>query len=353
MKILFITAFPPCQKTGGQAFSLNAINELSQKHSVDILYFNYAQHKCEITPNTNIHYVTELKIRRLDFAKKFWMHPVFTRRFNKSVLRFIQSVADKYDILYFDFSQVSLYSLFINHPYKILRMHDVLCQKFERKNILICKWVCRTERKILKSFKKIFVPSQKDMKILKEQYGINSFYTNEYLKNLDIPNFVEQKNQFVFYGYWKRPENRDGLMWFARNVFPLLKKRHDFIVIGGGLDDFANERYLKPFGMQYIGFVQNPLEIILQSKAVIVPLFQGAGIKVKTIDSFSTGTPVIGTALAFEGLPNIEKLWYQSDNAQKMAETIDSFIPLSFEQKKEQLGRFRAIYDNHHLLEQL
>lgn len=353
MNILFITAFPPNSKTGGQTFSLNAINELSQKHAVDVLYFGYGQHKCEIVPNANIHFVTELKIHRFDFVRKFWMHPVFTRRFNKSALRFIQSLADKYDILYFDFSQVSLYSLFIDHPYKILRMHDVLCQKFGRKNALICKWVCRMERKILKSFKKIFVPSQKDVKIVKEQYGINSFYTNEYLKKLNVPACVEQKNRFVFYGYWKRAENRDGLVWFARNVFPLLKRRHNFIVIGGGLDDFANERYLKPCGMRYLGFVENPLEIILQSKSVIVPLFQGAGIKIKTIDSFSVGTPVIGTALAFEGLPNIEKLCHQADDAQKMAETIDSFIPLSFEQKKEQSGRFRAIYDNHHLLEQI
>ena len=33
-KLLYITAFPPNQKTGGQAFSLNAINELSQKYII-------------------------------------------------------------------------------------------------------------------------------------------------------------------------------------------------------------------------------------------------------------------------------------------------------------------------------
>ncbi len=242
-RILYITAFPPCQKTGGQQFSLNAIRELSQKYIVDVWYFSYPEHSCEIYSDTDsltsdhgIANICDFQIQHYDFIKRFWIHPLFTRRFNRKILHKIQSVSSDYDILYFDFSQVALYSLHVKHPHKVLRMHDVMFQKFSRKNPLMAKWVTGTERKIVRSFEKVFVPSIKDADLLNRVYGVNAFYTNEYLKPVDFTATVEQKKQFVFYGYWKRSENTDGLIWFVQKVLPLLKGKYEFIVIGGGLD---------------------------------------------------------------------------------------------------------------------
>ena len=351
--LLYITAFPPNQKTGGQTFSLNAINELSQQYSIDLQYFSYPEHICEIKTGNNIESIKEIPIRKYDFIRTFWCHPIFTRRFNKSVLKQLQEIAGKYDILYFDFSQVAWYSLYIKHPCKILRMHDVLYQKFHRKNFLLEKWVTNTEKKVLNSFTKVFVPSKKDAELLSSVYGINAFYTNEYLKDVQFPAIVEQINQFIFYGYWKRPENTDGLIWFIEKVLPLIKENKRIVVIGGGLDPVIQQRYLNNNQIEYLGFVDKPLDIILKSSAVFVPLFQGAGIKVKVIDSFTVGTPVIGTELAFEGLPEIKGLSYCAKNEHQFADFINNFIPLSYNEKKMVAEEFNRIYNNHHLLEQL
>ena len=99
--------------------------------------------------------------------------------------------------------------------------------------------------------------------------------------------------------------------------------------------------------------MDNPLEILLAASAVIVPLFQGAGIKVKVIDAFSTGTPVIGTDLAFEGLPNIQALQFNANTAEQFAKMLNNFESLSYEQKKKAARSFDSIYNNHHLLEQI
>ena len=352
-KLLYITAFPPNQKTGGQTFSLNALNELSQNYLIDILYFSYPEHICEIVEKNNVISVTEVNIKKFDFIKKFWIHPLFTRRFNRNILRRIQTEANKYDVLYFDFSQVALYSLYIQHPNKILRMHDVLYQKFSRKNFLLEKWVTSTEKKLLKSFNKVFVPSIKDVDLLKKVYGLEAFYTNEYLKPIEFPQIVEQKRHFVFYGYWKRSENTDGLIWFIEKVLPLVKSTYKILVIGGGLSTEIKEKYLTAKGIDYLGFVDNPLNIILESSAVLVPLFQGAGIKVKVIDSFTVGTPVIGTDLAFEGLPDIQGLSYCTNDEVEFAKFINEFSPLSYDEKINKAKRFDDNYNNHHLLEQL
>ncbi len=351
--LLYLTAFPPCQKTGGQAFSVNAIKELSQKYEITLIFFSYPEHNCEFQPCENIKSVEKIQINKFDIFKHFWIHPIFTRRFNRSFLHHLQNMAQNYDIIYFDFSQVALYSLFINHPYKVLRMHDVLCQKFSRKNWLLAKWICKTEKKIVRSVEKVFVPSKKDAEIIEKKYGVEALFTNEYLKQISFPTALEQKNQYVFYGYWKRPENTDGLILFIENVIPVLKSEYNFLVIGGGLDSGLVEKYLKPNKIEYMGFVNEPLSIIMQSSAVIVPLFQGAGVKVKVIDSFTAGTPVIGTCLAFEGLPNIPRLSFHAESIDHFAQVIKSFEPISYKEKKELAKQFNEIYNNHHLLEQI
>ncbi|NGY89339.1 glycosyltransferase family 4 protein [Bacillus megaterium] len=54
--------------------------------------------------------------------------------------------------------------------------------------------------------------------------------------------------------------------------------------------------------MTITGFVED-LEIeIANSKAMIVPLLFGTGVKLKTLDAFRCSTPVIGTNYAFEGI---------------------------------------------------
>ena len=351
--LLYLTAFPPCQKTGGQAFSVNAIKELSQKYEVTLMYFAYPGHECEIKVGGNIKVVECIPVKRFDFLRRFWIHPIFTRRFNRSVLCRLQYIAHAYDMLYFDFSQVALYAIYIQHPHKILRMHDVLCQKFSRKNMGLAKWICTTEKKIVGAVEKVFVPSKKDSVIIQKKYDIHALYTNEYLKPVAFPTVVEQKKQFVFYGYWKRAENTDGLLWFIKQVLPLLKGEYSFVVMGGGLEPELNEKYLSPNNITYLGFVDDPLSVIMQSSAVIVPLFQGAGIKVKVIDSFTAGTPVIGTELAFEGLPAVARLSYSAQSAEEFAGVLQTFVPLSYEEKINSAKQFNEIYNNHHLLEQL
>ena len=45
MKILFITAFPPCQKTAGQDYTHRLILDLLSKgHEISVVYAEYPSH---------------------------------------------------------------------------------------------------------------------------------------------------------------------------------------------------------------------------------------------------------------------------------------------------------------------
>lgn len=353
MTILYITEFPPNSRSGGQTFSLNCIKHLSQKCTVDLIYFTYPNHNCET--DGFVRKSAEFSPSMKNALFNPLTFPLFTKRFSKKILRHLQEIAPQYDVLYFDFIQAALYSLFIKHPCKIVRSHDILAQKFSRQNRIFLPLIKHTERKILKSASCVFVPSEKDAQIVKSAYGIDAKFTNEYLSSFEFPESIPKKKSFLFFGLWSRNENLSGLIWFVKNVFPNLNDdiKKSLFVMGGGLSKENEEKYLKPAGIKYLGFVKDSHSQIVKSSAVIVPLFEGAGVKVKVLDSFTTGTPVIGTKVAFEGIPEISGLTNLALTSDEFSKMMNSFVPSTLEQKKKNAKLFREIYNKNHLDELL
>jgi glycosyltransferase involved in cell wall biosynthesis len=353
-KLLFISAFPPNNRSGGQKYSCNAIHDLSKEYRIDLVYFKYKDHVIEQYLPVGL--ITAFEVRKFDWLLNAGMYPLFSRRFNRCVLTYLKHRATQYDVLFFNYSQAAVYALYIEHPYKIIRCHDIVYQSVVRKNKILAPWVKFCERKILNTADKIFVPSEKDAELLGKIYGIDAFFTNEYMSEFKLYETVIQQNQFVFYGVWSRKENLEGLLWFIKNVMPLIKNNLNiqFVIIGGGLDDKLLKKYMYQYvNFKYLGFVDDPLDIIYNSSAVIAPLFHGAGVKIKVIDAFTVGTPVMGTEITFEGLPYIDGLRYKLTTPQEYARGLSTFSSTSSEKKQDFAGQFRYTYDNKHLLEQL
>lgn len=346
-KMLYISAFPPNYLSGGQKFSMNVINDLSKNFIIDLIYFSYPGHKLsnELTVNSVTCYKPDLK----NCLNQLFYFPSYTKRFSYKILKEIRKIARNYDCLYFDYSQVSIYSKYINHPNKIIRLHDILFQKFNRKKSVFLPLIKYNENTILKSANKVFVPSEKDTKILKEIYKIDSFCTNEYLSFFEFPLEIQCKKQFLFFGLWSRPENTRGLTWFLENVYDKIDQNITIKIMGGGMDTSYKESFLTSRNIEYLGFVEDSYFEIVQSAAVIVPLFEGAGIKVKVLDAYTTGTPVIGTDIAFEGIPEIEGLTYLAKKASDFASIINNFEVLQLQDKKRLRNTFLEIYDKNHL----
>ena len=76
----------------------------------------------------------------------------------------------------------------------------------------------------------------------------------------------------------------------------------------------------------YEGWLLDPYVRIANAKALIAPLFQGAGVKVKVIEALACGTPVIGTSVALEGIPvYMDNALYHFDNADDLYRILDKF----------------------------
>lgn len=310
MRILFLTPYVPSDRAGGEKFTRLLLEDLSRENQVDLVYYKYSFDKDYVSPNKNIRVLMVCKnstaVKLWNSAKYPLLHPTFTIRFSYRLLRFLKKIwkSNAYDLLYLDHSQMLLYGKFFPEAKKILMSHDVMAERYGHKENLNAKIVRYSEGCLMRMPNlTIFTFSEKDVGIVKSAYGLEAKHTNFYLDNSivkAVPKKVE--NVYVFFGKWKRPDNFDGLKWFFDTVYPSRPKSELFRIIGIGLPKEFSD-YIKTLpNVQYLGFVDNPYEIIANSRAVISPIFSGAGVKVKVVESLACGTPVIGNELAFEGI---------------------------------------------------
>jgi glycosyltransferase involved in cell wall biosynthesis len=104
-----------------------------------------------------------------------------------------------------------------------------------------------------------------------------------------------------FIGLLRYQPNRDGVEWFLREVWPIVKKRvrdARLRLVGQGCD-----RQLLTRGpdVDGLGYLDNPAAEIATWSAAIVPIRFGAGTRVKIAEAFSRKCPVVSTSLGAFG----------------------------------------------------
>ncbi len=309
-RILIITPFAPGKEEGGgAAYTYELIEALSNNNIVDLLYFRYSDKAKYIPNNENVKVIDDYLVNRITkiigALSLPFLFPLFTARFRWSVAMKLNKIAENYDYIYLDFSQTFSYARYIKHPHIIMMSHDVIAQKYSRMKRILFGWAKWSEGFLLKQGCNIFTFSDKDCSIINSLYGIQSQSTSFFISNIVKDSFPsEVDNYYVMFGSWGRTENYETLQWVMDNINTLLKNNEKIIVIGGGsLPDAVKQRMEETEGMEYRGFIDNPYPIIANAKAEIVPLRKGAGVKVKCVEALACGTPVIGTEVAFEGIP--------------------------------------------------
>jgi glycosyltransferase involved in cell wall biosynthesis len=351
-RLLLITAFPPSRFSAGQNYTLNLLDDIASRYQVDVVYFNYLDQQYKpMHPNISVVAAVPLSPfnRILNFFRLPLFHPAISSRFSPAVLRLLKDLISRnaYDILFFDFTQVFIYSYFIKHPRKVLMAHDVLAQKYGRQGFALeRRWVYHTERKVMAEGS-LQTFSIKDQALVKELYGrtaeVVHFYLSKKIADLDLQS-LRQEDYFCFFGAWNRPENSEGLRWFIQEVLPNTGAVK-YKIVGANLP--ADMRIL--IGghprISYVGFVEDPYIVIAKSKALIAPLFRGAGIKVKVIESLCCGTPVLGTSIAIEGIPDVAGNIIRCEGALEFIAAILSF-DIPSERKTAFRNLFLKYYDN-------
>jgi sugar transferase (PEP-CTERM/EpsH1 system associated) len=115
---------------------------------------------------------------------------------------------------------------------------------------------------------------------------------------------AESARRILFVGSMDYHANCDGVVEFARQVWPLVRARHPelvFTIVGRDPLPAVRELALLP-GVKVTGTVDDVRPYYGEALAAIVPLKVGGGSRLKILESMAAGVPVISTALGAEGI---------------------------------------------------
>ena len=101
------------------------------------------------------------------------------------------------------------------------------------------------------------------------------------------------------------PPNVEGVIWFGQQIFPHVKSQQPetrFLVVGARPPEHVHALETEASGIEVAGYVDDLGAYLKQSAVLVVPLHSGSGMRVKILEAFSRGIPVVSTTIGVEGI---------------------------------------------------
>jgi polysaccharide biosynthesis protein PslH len=147
-----------------------------------------------------------------------------------------------------------------------------------------------------------------------------------------VPNGIEQtknvppstSNKLLFTGLLSYPPNRDALLFFLEEIWPLIRDENPFLqfnIVGRSPD-----AVLLNYSDARVRFFPDEDDIIPffnESRIMVVPLRAGGGTRFKILEAFAERVPVVSTSIGADGLDvkNNEHLLIR-DTPESFAEAV-------------------------------
>lgn len=341
-KVLFLTAYVPHKAAAGEKNTMIMLNDLASSFDVDLIYYKYDYDSAYQPERDNVRVAGILKnskwVKIRNILTFPFVHPVFSIRFSWNLLCKIRKLHDenKYKAIIFNHSNMFLYAKFLNRDVpKLLLCHDVIAQRVNRSSSWLMRKLCIASERFGLTMPNahIFSFSQKDCDLIESVYGLPAKLNLDYIDESILRKTpTEIEDYFVLFGDWTRSENLDGAMWLVNEVCPLINTKTTIKVIGRGFPLNVNAGN-NLVSIEVLGFVDDPYQMLSNCRALLTPLFQGAGIKVKVIEALACGTPVVGTDIAFEGLPvKFSNMMLLSNDKESFAKNMN--VKMNLEERK-------------------
>lgn len=164
----------------------------------------------------------------------------------------------------------------------------------------------------------IWVCSQEDTQLIKQLYGQNiksyvvpngvnvAHYDNARLDECVIPDGLEEKHRnLLFLGQLSYSPNTVATELLIKQIYPRLLEIHPeyrLLLVGRNPTPMMLEAAKENPGIVVTGSVADVRPYLAAASLMIVPLLQGGGTRLKILEAFAAGCPVISTSKGAEGL---------------------------------------------------
>lgn len=185
------------------------------------------------------------------------------------------------------------------------------------------------ERKIFKSFDTISFASEQDTKAARAiapQARIVTLTNCLELRQvpLPVPSKVKPGLDLLFVGSLGYVANSDAILYFAREILPLIRRQADIpvrLTIAGQSPPADVQALDDPPNTIVTGWVESLIPLYAEADICILPIRIGSGTRFKALEALNLGRPIVSTTLGVEGLGLLPETHYlRGDTPQAFAE---------------------------------
>lgn len=248
------------------------------------------------------------------------------------------SLAMSYDVVFIDRSVFGIIAKKLkqaNYKGRVISFfHNVEVPYFEAKlgNKLgkgfILRCIDQNDRYACQYSDKTIALNPRDDKELFKRYGrhadvlIPVAFKDKYLKEQYYTESTAVQPLCLFLGAYF-PPNNEGIVWFVKKVLPYVNIR--MRVVGKGMARLkAEEPVMKD--IEVISDAPDLLPYFEEADMMILPIFKGSGMKVKTCESLMYGKNIIATDEAFVGYEvDYDKVGGKCNTAEEFISCIKDF----------------------------
>jgi len=121
---------------------------------------------------------------------------------------------------------------------------------------------------------------------------------------LPVP-LKRDSSTILSFGTMSWPPNVDAVLYFVRNIYPLIRARVPevrFKIVGANPPDEVRSLALADSSIEVTGFVEDIRSAAEDAAAFVVPLRIGSGMRVKILSAMAMGLPIVTTPVGCEGI---------------------------------------------------
>lgn len=339
MKILLLTQvlpYPP--DSGPKVKTWNLIKYLASRHQLTLVSFVRGDQSAEVKHlQQYCHAVHTVPIERKIWGDAWAMarsfasgQPWMMVRDDRAAMRQLidrLAAAEQFDVAHADQLNMCQYAARVPGALKLFDAHNALWVLYQRLAATMSpgprKWLLGRDWRLLKDyegricreFDAVTAVIDEDKAALE---GAMTRRCGEAVKSdiVVIPITVDTDevspikrqpgaDHLVYVGtmYW--PPNVDGVLWFASEVWPLIRAKRpiaQFDVVGARPPQLVVALGQDGSGINVAGYVEDLDAYLTRTGVFIVPLRAGGGMRVKILNALAQGLPIVSTSLGCEGI---------------------------------------------------
>ena len=327
LRVLFVSPYPICPPVhGGGVFMYQTVRELArlcELHLIILLDYPHERkaHRELERICASIEYVVRSEPRQKAIGSP---EPHAVREFRSADLAWLihrQIYTKQIDVLQLEYTVLGQYAgKFRNIP-SILFEHDIYFQSIARRLPFIKSPTERIQARweYLRSlrYELRMLPHPDRIQVCSRE---NAAYLESFLPQLrgridpdfragidtslyDFRPAGREPFTMLFLGSFRHLPNVEALQWFVHRVLPRIRAaepRARLILIGS--EPPPRHSLPEAEAIELVGFVEDVREPLRRYSVFVCPILSGSGVRVKLLEAFAAGIPVVSTRIGAEGL---------------------------------------------------